>query len=112
MKTLKRRIYAMVYILAYLLFRHTHKTGKFSVSYVFFINTSYSRNCDSYFCFFIVALFLLLKKAPLPFNKSSEAKVWLFVIRVIGPYSISTRKVVAFIETMYLPGGSSVRTSA
>jgi len=75
MKTLKRRIYAMVYILAYLLFRHTHKTGKFSVSYVFFINTSYSRNCDSYFCFFIVALFLLLKKAPLPFNKSSEAKI-------------------------------------
>ena len=55
MQTLQWRIYAMVHILAYLLFRHTHKTSKFSVRYVFFINTSYSRNCDSNcsFCFIL-----------------------------------------------------------
>ncbi len=47
MKTFERRIHAVVYILANLLFRHTHQTGKFSVRYVFFINTSYSRSCDS-----------------------------------------------------------------
>ena len=57
MKTFERRIHAVVYILAYLLFRHTHQTGKLTVSHVFFINTSYSLSCDSYFTFFIVCLF-------------------------------------------------------
>ena len=58
MKTFERRIHAVVYILTNLLFRHTYQTGKFSVRYVFFINTSYSRNCDSYFTFVIACLFL------------------------------------------------------
>jgi len=58
MKTFERWIHAVVYILANLLFRYLQNTGKFSVRYVFFINTSYSRSCDSYFTFFIAYLFL------------------------------------------------------
>ena len=57
MKTFERWIHAVVYILANLLFRYLQNTGKFSVRYVFFINTSYSLSCDSYFTFFIACLF-------------------------------------------------------
>lgn len=56
MKTFERWIHAVVYILANLLFRYLQNTGKFSVRYVFFINTSYSRSCDLKFVFFIALI--------------------------------------------------------
>ena len=60
MQTQERRIAAVIHKPANLLFGHTHAKGKFSVLYVFFCNTSYSRSCDSYFCFiyqFIIKMF-------------------------------------------------------
>ena len=55
-ETRKRRIHPVVYEFAYLLFGNTYAKGKFTVSHVFFCNTSYSRSCDSYFTFIIVLL--------------------------------------------------------
>jgi len=47
MQTQKRGLFALIHILANLLFRHTNPSGQFSVSHVFFCNTSYSRSCNS-----------------------------------------------------------------
>ena len=49
----KRWICPMVYELTYLLFRDTYTAGKFTVSHVFFCNTSYSLSCDTKSFFFI-----------------------------------------------------------